>query len=65
MVLCADCGNNCCTGGTGTIDINGQQCGCVEAYVHQYAYWKNPKSVKFVKDNRKELGKPMPTPEEA
>lgn len=50
MVLCADCGNNCCNAGTGEVD--GKRCGCDEAYEHQAAYWKNNDSVRFAKDSR-------------
>ena len=50
MVVCADCGNNCCNASTNT--VNGKMCGCEEAYAHQDAYWKNPNSVRFVKDER-------------
>lgn len=52
MVICADCGNNCCNGGTK--EINGKSCGCVEAYEHQTLYCKDKKSVKFLNDKRNE-----------
>ena len=49
MVLCATCGNNCCNGGSGT--VNGETCrDCDEAYEHQDAYGKDPNSVRFAKD---------------
>lgn len=63
MVVCADCGNNCCNAGTS--EINGVRCGCAEAYEHQSAYWKDKTSVKFAKDDRKDPSKEEPTPEEA
>jgi hypothetical protein len=64
MVLCATCGNNCCNAGYG--DVNGEKCAdCPEAYEHQSAFWKDQNSVKFAKDDRKEPGRPPPTPEEA
>jgi hypothetical protein len=51
MVICADCGNNCCNASTGTLE-NGERCGCDEAYEDQAAYWKDPTSVEFAKDIR-------------
>lgn len=51
MVLCADCGNNCCNASTG--DIKGAPCGCTEAYAHQDAYWKDQNAVRFAKDVRR------------
>jgi len=50
MVVCADCGNNCCNAGTG--EINGRRCGCEEAYAHQAEYWQNNDRVRFTKDVR-------------
>lgn len=50
MVICADCGNNCCNALTGEID--GKRCGCKEAYAHQAAYWEDAFSVIFAKDSR-------------
>lgn len=50
MVICADCGNNCCNGGTK--DIDGVPCGCKEAYEDQDAYLKDPECVRFEKDAR-------------
>lgn len=50
MVICADCGNNCCNAGTG--DANGERCGCDEAYEHQKAYWYNSDNVQFANDKR-------------
>lgn len=50
MVICADCGNNCCNAGTG--EVNGKRCGCDEAYAHQTAYWQDKKNIKFAKDTR-------------
>lgn len=50
MIVCADCGNNCCNGGTG--DVDGKRCGCEEAYAHQDAYWKDRSGVQFVRDVR-------------
>ena len=49
MVICADCNNNCCNGGTGK--VNGENCGCKEAYAHQDEYWKDKNSVTF--ENKK------------
>lgn len=63
MVLCADCGNNCCNGASG--NSFGKNCDCSEAYAHQAAYWKDHNSVKFAKDDRKEPDKSPPTPEQA
>jgi hypothetical protein len=46
MVRCGTCGNNCCSGGYGT--INGVQCiDCSDAYDIQYAYFVDCVSVKF------------------
>jgi hypothetical protein len=50
MVVCVDCGNNCCNDGSGM--INGKRCGCDEAYVHQDAFNKDPNSVLFAQDKR-------------
>lgn len=50
-VLCADCGNNCCNGGTGR-SIYDKDCDCEEAYAHQELFWSDPASVIFVKDTR-------------
>ena len=50
MVVCADCGNNCCNGGTK--DVNGKPCGCDEAYAHQTQWCKDPASVHFAADVR-------------
>lgn len=50
MVICTDCGNNCCNAGTG--EINGKRCGCDEAYAHQTAYWQDKKGIRFAKDTR-------------
>jgi len=46
MVICADCGINCCNGGTK--EVNGKKCGCKEAYEHQDLYEKG-ENVIFVK----------------
>ena len=51
MVLCADCGNNCCNAGTGNLP-NGDRCGCDEAYSHQDLHRKDPKGVQFASDIR-------------
>jgi len=54
-VRCSKCNNNCCNGGTG--DIEGQRCGCEEAYVHQHKYWAeklDPSKEKFFDENGKE-----------
>jgi hypothetical protein len=56
MVICADCGNNCCNAGTG--EVNGKQCGCDEAYAHQEAYWTDKDSVRFASDVRRRGGGP-------
>jgi len=53
MVICADCGNNCCNGGTR--DINGSPCGCDEAYEDQEAHSKDPECVKFAHDIRDDV----------
>lgn len=45
MVVCADCGNNCCNGGSGK--SFGKNCDCREAYEHQAEYWKDKQSVTF------------------
>ena len=50
MVICADCGNNCCNGSTGLID--GVQCGCEEAYEDQTAFNEDPECVRFERDVR-------------
>lgn len=50
MVVCADCGNNCCNSVTNLID--GELCGCQEAYEDQTAYWKDHDCVEFAKDIR-------------
>lgn len=34
MVICPDCGNNCCNGGTGKLP-SGEECGCEAAYQFQ------------------------------
>ncbi len=50
MVLCADCGNNCCNAGTG--DVDGKRCGCDEAYAHQDLHHKDPAGIQFAADDR-------------
>lgn len=50
MVICADCGNNCCNAGTN--DIGGRPCGCSEAYEHQGVLWKDPTNITFANDLR-------------
>lgn len=50
MVVCTDCGNNCCNGGTGEVD--GRPCGCSEAYDHQDVWRKRPNAITFTKDVR-------------
>lgn len=50
MVICADCGNNCCNAGTKEVD--GKRCGCNEAYEHQSAWCGDPSSVTFANDVR-------------
>ena len=51
MVLCANCGNNCCNGGSGDY-VNGEHIKCIDAcrdaYRVQNAYWADNKSVTFV-----------------
>ena len=54
MVVCADCGNNCCNGGTK--ELHGRACGCAEAYSHQTAWYEDPRSVTFAKDVRPVAG---------
>jgi len=51
MVVCADCGNNCCNASTGNRP-DGIRCGCDEAYKHQAMFWAEPTSVRFAKDER-------------
>lgn len=51
MVICADCGNNCCNAGTGE-KANGERCGCDEAYDHQDLYWKDASAVVFTSSRR-------------
>jgi hypothetical protein len=63
IVICADCGNNCCNGGTGEVD--GARCGCSEAYEDQDAYWKNPDCVRFAKDIRESIPRIPPSLERA
>lgn len=58
MVICADCGNNCCN--SGTRNVNGKRCGCEEAYEHQAMQWNNANSVRFAKDTRATTVGPMP-----
>lgn len=50
MVICNDCGNNCCNGGTG--EIEGKPCGCEEAYTHLIIYINDCNMIKFAKDIR-------------
>ena len=50
MVICADCGNNCCNAMTGNID--GNPCGCKEAYDHQSKYHIDNNSVVFKKSRK-------------
>lgn len=50
MVICADCDNNCCNGGTG--EVNGKRCGCKEAYEHQDVLFEGRKSIKFAKNTK-------------
>ena len=53
MIRCAVCGNNCCNGGSGTVD--GEKCKtCLEAYDHQDMYKQDKASVVFAKDLREE-----------
>lgn len=47
MVICADCGNNCCNGGTG--EVHGKRCGCAEAYAHQDVHFRDKHSIRFAK----------------
>jgi len=58
MVICADCGNNCCNGGTQEID--GVRCGCEEAYEDQTAYLEDPECVRFEKDIRDQVPHDVP-----
>ena len=60
MVICADCGNNCCNAGTNTFE-NGERCGCKEAYEDQDAWHKDPNCVEFARDIRP-LGGPTDPP---
>lgn len=48
MVLCANCGNNCCNGSTGEFS-RGTKCidACNDAYRVQHAYYADNKSVTF------------------
>lgn len=46
MVICADCCNNCCNGGTKTLP-DGKECGCAQAYEHQTIYWDSPDEITF------------------
>jgi hypothetical protein len=48
MVLCANCGNNCCNGGTAGM-MGDPKCSddCHDAYRVQDAYWADNKSVTF------------------
>lgn len=55
MVICADCGNNCCNACTG--QINGVNCGCDEAYAHQDIFWKNKSAIVFVTQTPLEVQK--------
>ena len=53
MVICADCGNNCCNAMSGkTRGI--KDCDCDEAYEHQTLYCQDKESVKFANDRRHE-----------
>ena len=58
MVVCADCGNNCCNGGTG--NIGKEKCGCVEAYADQDAYNDDQTIVKFTNDIRLTVSRELP-----
>jgi hypothetical protein len=58
MVICADCGNNCCN--AGTKDIDGKPCGCDEAYEHQTMFWKDPSNITFAKDIRATVTRVLP-----
>jgi hypothetical protein len=51
FVRCADCGNNCCNGGSGR-SIHDKDCDCTEAYEHQDILWKNPELIQFASDTR-------------
>lgn len=51
MVVCADCGNNCCNGGSGK-SMYDKDCNCDEAYDHQSKYLADNSSVSFEKDER-------------
>ena len=47
IVICYNCGNNCCNGGHGI--VNGEECKeCAEAYQHQTIYMSGGK-IKFKK----------------
>lgn len=50
MVICADCGNNCCNGMSGR-SRGISLCDCSEAYAHQ----TNRLNIKFAKDERRFL----------
>lgn len=47
MVICADCGNNCCNGSRGRSIA---ECDCDEAYEHQQIYWKDSSKIEFAED---------------
>lgn len=51
IVICADCGNNCCNASTQVLE-NGATCGCEEAYEHQAILWTAPSSITFARDIR-------------
>lgn len=51
IVICADCGNNCCNVSTQVLD-DGSMCGCQEAYAHQDVMWEDPFGITFAKDER-------------
>jgi len=49
MVICADCGNNCCNGSSGR-GLGTSECNCDEAYEHQTLYYRDKSSIEFLND---------------